>query len=852
MSLFKKAVFFVIAVIFFSQFFLVRQTFAQATTPTPAPEYEVCQGSGGCLQCEDNSQYQEIDECKKAFSCANDLNEWQSKKSSNFWVNDPEVTSLGLGGERSREFLYWTLTHPSVEDQQTLRTVWQFSLFITLALLVVIAAIMGIGIIIGQKRNFGYKIEVSPLITKIGLLFLYAVLSWSIILLIIQISDLLMRFFIETLGVKDLFNIFFISNGGTGGVIGESEAAYRSFQGCRNISTNVLESVRTSMFLIKFTNLTYYLIGVMMILRKIVLWFLLFVAPFLAVLMPFVFIRNIGWIWIGVFFQWVFYGPLFALFLGGMAKIWNSPSHIPFIFDFSRTHTAGGYVYPTAINILYGGPAQRLSILNSSNYVDTFAEYIISLIMLIVVVVLPWFLLRIFRDYCCDGIYAMKNILLSMYDQMRGGPNSPIPQSPSQPANISTSLKMPKEIEVPIKVRLETAEDIKRAKTEDIARSLDVKVTRLTDVAHFETNKTTRETVSRNLNFLKNPISAETPTERQKYINLRTELFNRAVKDDQTAKQILSSISTSATEKVRQNHELLRTVPQSVPITHVVSIKVKMPESKVSSVTSSLVKSAADSPNVINAIAVKTGLQAAQVQSTLSSLNQHISEPIRDIVSSVALATGLGKTQVISILQTFTQAVHTDKDLSAQVAKLENINADEVENVADNQMPVIAEPEKHIEQTVSIPPSVSIEDYEQVKHMWQEQYEKGEVPISENITSREDWVEKDIVFITNTLNKILSVDQSLREEGLNDVGYIVPIFMINNLKGEELVVYLKAKIEAAKAVRESKEKEKEIAAKVAEKIEFVEVEKPKAEEAAKTMEMKNELKVPIDPSKKTS
>ena len=99
------------------------------------------------------------------------------------------------------------------------------------------------------------------------------------------------------------------------------------------------------------------------------------------------------------------YGPLMALFLGGLANIWNAKSvHIPYIFDFSRVNDMAQVVYPTSINILYGGPAQQLKIFNTSNYVDTFAEYIISLIMLWVVLILPWWLLRIFRDYCCDAV----------------------------------------------------------------------------------------------------------------------------------------------------------------------------------------------------------------------------------------------------------------------------------------------------------------------------------------------------------------------------------------------------------------------------------------------------------------
>ncbi|MDO8609200.1 MAG: hypothetical protein Q7R95_01510, partial [bacterium] len=179
----------------------------------------------------------------------------------------------------------------------------------------------------------------------------------------------------------------------------------------------------------------------------------------------------------------------------------------------------------------------------------------------------------------------------------------------------------------------------------------------------------------------------------------------------------------------------------------------------------------------------------------------------------------------------------------------ENVNASQVENIVTQQMPAITEPEKHIEQTVTVPP-VSIEEYEQVKKMWAKQYETGEVPVNENITTREQWVEKDIVFISNTLNKLMSPNEELRQQGLDDLGYILPIFLINNMKGEELVVYLKAKLEAAKQVEENKQKEKEITEKLKSKSEevFVEVSAEKHEEASKTMDLKNEL--PMEDEKK--
>ena len=115
--------------------------------------------------------------------------------------------------------------------------------------------------------------------------------------------------------------------------------------------------------------------------------------------------------------------------------------------------------------------------------------------MLWTVTILPWWLLRIFRDYCCDGIAAMKNILMSMYDQARGNP----PQSPNPIpifSNLGAKLQVPREIKIPVSIKLETIEEIKKTKTENISQSLNLSVNKLTDIARVETNKQT----SRNSN----------------------------------------------------------------------------------------------------------------------------------------------------------------------------------------------------------------------------------------------------------------------------------------------------------------------------------------------------------------
>lgn len=752
-----------------------------------------------------------------------------------FWIDDPKITAQGKADERARQFLYWTVTHNSIDTHPAIQNIWNTTRNIAYVFLLVDAAIIGLGIIIGQRANFASKIPIWPSIFKLLTLLLYITFSFSIVVTIISMSDILMKFFIENLGGKDLFNLYYSNV--------NKEQSYIDFVACRDLNYSVQEGIDAEMFILKITNITYYVMGSMILLRKIILWFLIFVSPFLAILLPFVFIRNVGWIWIGVFFQWVFYGPLLALFLGATATIWKYG--IPFNFDFSRVRTLAGYVYPTGILLLYGGPAQNLHGLNNGNYVDTFAEYIITLLMLWAITFFPWWLLRIFRDYCCDGIIAMKNILLSMYDQVR----NPLPQGPGPvptPTPFSTTtgtaLKIPRDVEIPVKVRIETTEQIKKATTEDIKRSLNISASHLTDIAHFETNKQTRENINKNLNFLRNPIQAESSTDRQKFMSIRTELFNRAIKDDVSAKHVLSSITSSKMEHVQAREQILQSMPKMVPVTHVVSIKVKIPREKVATITSSFVKAAATNSQVINSIASTTSLQSQQVQSVLQSFNQNLAQPLAQITNNIVEDTKVEKVMVVKILQAFAKSSSISKEVSSSVAKLENVKEEEVAKVINTQVPILAEPEKHIEQTVSIPPTVSLEDYEQVKKMWKSQYEKGEVPVSENIKTREAWVEKDIALITNTLNKLLSSEEKLRQEGLDDVGYILPIFMVNNLKGEELLVYLKAKLEAAKAVQEDKEKEKTIKQELKPEEEFVDVAKPKVTEKEKTMEMREEIK----------
>ena len=599
--------------------------------------------------------------------------------------------------------------------------------------------------------------------------------------------------------------------------------------------------------------MTYYFIGLMMIIRKVVLWFLLVISPFLAILAPFVFIRNIGWIWIGVFFQWVFYGPIFALFLGTMAKIWNSPPiHIPYIFDFSRVDIMREATYPTSINILYGGPAQTLGIWNTSNYVDTFAEYVIALVMLWTVLVLPWWLLRIFRDYCCEGIYGMKAVLTSMYDTSRpGGPHGPGPTLTPSPKTLTTSVsqslsqQLRRDIETTIK--LSTSEEIKKARTEDIVKSVSVKASNLADIARFETDKTQKESVVRNMEFLSNPLKAETTTERQRFMNVRQEIFNRATSGDQVAQATAAVVSTSAAEKQMVRQRIIQTIPTMVPVIRNISVKVNLPEEKTQSILQKIFNLMAYNSSIINNISQSTGISREKTVSVLQNLSVEntFTKPSNEMVSAVARDNQLEPVQVKQLIEQTAVVVKQQKELIKSVAGSEGVSEDAINQILDKQLPAVSSPEDHLDENLESSKKVSLEDYEQVKAMWIEQYEKGEVPLSFDIKDRYQWLEQDIIAITNIINKLLSTNPQLKNEALAEIGFILPIFMINNMSGEEILVYLRAKLEAAKQVKIELDKEKAMKKAMNKEEEFVEINKTTAKPTAKTQTMEESKKMNI-------
>ena len=649
------------------------------------------------------------------------------------WQRDPEVTEVGRNAERARQLIFWLFTHPSLDDNPGTRQIWAVARNVVYFLFIVVLVAVGFGLMFFRERGFDLQRWIPKLIAAL----LYVTFSYLIVLGLIQIGDILTRFFIEKVGGCNLFNITFSGAGSRcvfpddpnyKKVVMEMEKNYTEFIGYRETTPENNESANTALTLVRLTTFTYNFMSFMLIVRKVILWFFTIVSPFLGILMLFIVIRNTGWLWIGAFFQWLFYGPLMALFLAGLVRIWELG--IPYSFDWSRRDKPEGQVFKTAINILIGGPAQTLTPTNSVNYIDTYAEYVIALIMLWTVILLPWLLLRCFREYCCHSVNkTLKSFgpaFWGVYDELKKWrkppPSAPtgVGVAPTAAAKLELPYRKPKV--VPRAVTREEIAEISKQETREILKALGLAVPSIRDIALADINMQRRQMLKQKLNALRNPAVLVSESERKKFTAIRHELRTRAARGDVVAQKVL------------------------------------------------------------------------------------------------AAAEGKKETMVAPII--------TPPKPPARVA-------------APAKKPGM--PPTFVPSAPKVP-KVTVEDYEEVKKMWVNNYRLAEVPVSEKIKTRKDWLQHDIKKITNAINLLSSVVPEMKKKGMDQVAEILPFLLLGGFTEQETITYLKAKLEAAKLVLEELERIEKVKEEVKEeKEELVEVPVKEKKEEEKALEAVKKL-----------
>ncbi len=791
------------------------------------------------------------------------------------WLSDAEVTFAGKNAARSKEFFNWTLqfykwaysANPLIDFWAKIRNI----VFLFLIFLVLITAFSMI--VTGGK-----SITAISFIRKFVLILFLITFSFAFIQILYQIVDFIQGFFIrnpqgQIISSKDLLNIGW---------------DYVTFTGFRKFGADYNESAFISLLLIRLTAATYFIMAAILMIRKVILWFFITVSPIYPILMLYFPIRNTAKIWLGEFFRWLLYAPLFTIFLSGLVVLWQQKI---LILPFDFANQAQKVEYPTAVNILLGGPGQTLAIDNNVNYVDTFAQYVLALIMLWVVIFLPFVLLRIFLDYLSNVSLSNNSALKYITNNAQKlFPNNdffvgqktpstpPPPKSPPpsyHPTGVARELPfaagsakaIPRgasDAARPIGATTSTTRQVAQFKSQkqssETKQLLSFPIPTMRDIAKYETTRISTDKnhevsqVHDTLQKIANPWSISSTTERQQFSSIREKLIQQKINGNQVAGSVLNAannittISQRSQSSVTNQQSIVQKLanPQSVTSTRereqITTIKESLTQqskqgnpiatsmlntinnvtnntqqnvSSVSNLTETLQKisnpqsvtSTTDRQqftNIHNSLAQAASQGnpvATMIMSTATSLTQNTTQSatsekvLRDTLEKIAspetITSTTEKQQFIQIRDQLKQQQAKGEPLAVSVLAA----ADEVHQAKAGQKTTTRSSQIATLPAVNQVQTVNLEDYEEVKKTWLENYRKIEVPktIDQPNRTREEWVKQDVAKVSRAIDLLTSQDQQKVTEGMQEVGNILPFLMIGGFSQTEVVAYLQAK-----------------------------------------------------------
>jgi hypothetical protein len=157
------------------------------------------------------------------------------------------------------------------------------------------------------------------------------------------------------------------------------------------------------------------------------------------------------------------------------------------------------------------------------------------------------------------------------------------------------------------------------------------------------------------------------------------------------------------------------------------------------------------------------------------------------------LARVAGTSQLVSPAEK--QQYSAIKERLLQQSKQGNAVAKSVVNAATTPIGAALPQQNQVQQ-------VNLEDYEEVKQTWQENYRKLEPPSGPDgkPKARSEWLKDEIKQIPQAIDLLMSGDPARQEQGKKMVSKILPFLLLGGFSNAEIVAYLKAKLEAAKQV----------------------------------------------------
>lgn len=784
------------------------------------------------------------------------------------WVIDPEVTFIGKNAARAGDFLDWALKNYNwvcvnkVNERQCddsnnpIAQYWSLIvLYIVVPMLFVVILATSLVIIITR----GKSLTIMKFIPRFIAVVLLIVFSYSLLQFLYQFTDMIQGFFLRSntnnpcppdcISQKDLLYVGW---------------DYESFIGLRLLGDKYAESAFISLLLTKLTALTYFVMVFILLVRKIILWFFIIVSPVFPILLLYYPVRNTAKIWIGEFFRWLLYAPLFAIFLNGLVYLWKH--QIPLVFVNQNIGNPSLIKYPTAVNILLGGPQQLVTPNNSINLVETFALYVVSLIMLWIVILLPWILLQIFLDYASNfapGDTAVMKTLVNMATTNKQPPGGGTGPQPGEGAAISLpfakKFSIPKDLqpgptgaakELTIQHASVTATmaqpltigNMNNAQVNaQVVALANVKVPTLRDIAKYDTalmsqdqNKQVEVTrITQQLEKIANPNVVTNTVERNQIIEIHekgqqgnlvaSNIMNAASVasrrnsqvSNQEVKNVLSQIANPASsvntnrEKMSKLNEVLVKESkntsknnQSQLAQSILSVNEKTSDKEISRINDQL-KLASNTQlgkSITNAIT-----QGSQSSTQIKTVLKQVANP--DSIVHTA-----DKQSVTKLKATLEKASKEGNELASSILKVnDKTSMEELEalqaKISDAKKkgePIATELSALAQQSTMLPQANRVQTVNKADYQAVRDMWKQNyqnLEVPQGMAgTRAEWIKDDIASIDQTIALLSSPDQDKVKEGMDQVSNLLPFLMMGGFSQTEIVEYLKAKQEAAKDV----------------------------------------------------
>jgi hypothetical protein len=650
---------------------------------------------------------------------------WYNETSG--WQCDAEVTFTGKLAARSREVLNWLLQNYGWSNIQSGQDtpfdgLWVFIRNVVYAILLLFVLVAGFLLMITRGRS----LTVRRFLIRFIFIALMVWFSFSLVKTIYDFGDIVQSFFINIshagqdkdspIQTSDLLNISF---------------DYEDFWGYRKPGLRFDESAITSLILIKVTAATYYTMFIILIVRKIILWFFILVSPIFPLLLFVKPIRNTAKIWIGEFFRWVLYAPLFMIFLRGLVEIWRfgprGTTGIPLFMDLSKAYsnpTPDDIMFPTSVNILLGGPGKfALDGNQNVNFPETFILYLVALIMLWMVIIMPWLLLKIFLDMCCNQ--GVGQSVMSLLNR----PNTPWAPFMGRPPVGPTGPAMPP------------------SGAAGLAKSLPMTRFRHTPVAEMQQNLMMAQEEAQN-----QQAQAQTSS---------------------IASNINQIASQSSADAYQSFGQLIADQPLKIP-----NLETGQVTAELLSATDLSIPTMADIAKY--EAAMMSGNKSSSTSAEISRMNEMLSR----LAGTSKLTSPAESSHFTKVRERIVQESHKGnavaKSMASAVAPAGSVPIPESNEVQQ----------------------VNLDDYEEVKKTWEDNYRNLETPNSPSgqPQTRSQWLKQEVSQIPQIIDMLLSGDPQIQQQGMQKVSQVLPFLLLGGFSKAEIVSYLKAKLEAAKTV----------------------------------------------------